>query len=228
MNIPALWYVAPGLVVLLGVLMLLTGLGHGLRGQPFRGMSNILSGAILAVVGAVIGLGGANLLTYARLTYERPVADVSVTALDAADKRYTVTVRPLDGTARTVTCTLQGDEWLLSARVQSWKPWLSLVGFNATYTLDQIANKYADAAEADGKTITACAIPAPAASINSLLPDPWLTKLISYMQVQDRRFGSANYMPLADGATYLVVMTQSGLNAEPVNDAARAANAAHP
>jgi hypothetical protein len=228
MNIPAIWYVAPALIVVLGILMLLTGLGHSLRGQPARGVSNMLSGAILAVVGAVIGFGGANLLTYARLTYERPVADVTVRALDPADKRYTVTVRPLDGTARTVTCTLQGDEWLLSARVQSWKPWLSLIGFDATYTLDQIANKYAAAADANGKAITACAIPAPAAVINSVLPDPWLTRLISYMQIEDRRFGSANYMPLADGAVYLVVMTQTGLNAEPVNDAARAANAAHP
>jgi hypothetical protein len=30
-------------------------------------------------------------------------------------------------------------------------------------------------------------------------------------------------MPLADGAVYKVIMTQSGLNAEPVNDAARKA-----
>ncbi len=35
-------------------------------------------------------------------------------------------------------------------------------------------------------------------------------------------------MPLADGAQYRVVMTQSGLNAEPVNDAAKAANSARP
>ena len=43
------------------------------------------------------------------------------------------------------------------------------------------------------------------------------------IQVEDRRFGSANYMPLADGATYNVVMTQSGLNSEPANDTARKA-----
>jgi hypothetical protein len=44
------------------------------------------------------------------------------------------------------------------------------------------------------------------------------------VQVEDRRFGSANYMPLADGATYNVVMTQSGLNSEPANETARKAN----
>jgi len=35
-------------------------------------------------------------------------------------------------------------------------------------------------------------------------------------------------MPLADGAVYRVVITQSGLNAEPENDAAKAANNARP
>ena len=74
----------------------------------------------------------------------------------------------------------------------------------------------------------ACAIPAPAPEINRYIPDPWLAKLMSYLQVEERRFGSANYMPLADGAVYLVVMTQTGLNAEPANEPARAANGARP
>jgi hypothetical protein len=42
--------------------------------------------------------------------------------------------------------------------------------------------------------------------------------------VEDRRFGSANYMPLADGAQYRIVITQYGFNAEPANAVAKAAN----
>jgi hypothetical protein len=49
---------------------------------------------------------------------------------------------------------------------------------------------------------------------------------MAHAQAEDRRFGSASYMPLAHGALYEVIMTQSGLNAQPANDAARAANAA--
>ncbi|MBU6298710.1 MAG: hypothetical protein KGJ79_11035 [Alphaproteobacteria bacterium] len=44
------------------------------------------------------------------------------------------------------------------------------------------------------------------------------------MLVQDRRFGSANFMPLADGAVYKVVITQFDFNAMPINDAAKKAN----
>jgi hypothetical protein len=45
--------------------------------------------------------------------------------------------------------------------------------------------------------------------------------LASISLAEDRRFGSANYMPLADGAAYRVVITQAGFNAEPANAAAR-------
>ena len=45
--------------------------------------------------------------------------------------------------------------------------------------------------------------------------------LMHSAQAEQRRFGSAIYMPLTDGAIYHVVMTQSGLNAEAVNPIAR-------
>ena len=52
--------------------------------------------------------------------------------------------------------------------------------------------------------------------------------LFGQSYTEQRHFGSAAYMPNADGAVYKVVMTQSGLNAEPVNAAANQANTAQP
>jgi hypothetical protein len=62
--------------------------------------------------------------------------------------------------------------------------------------------------------------------VNNVVPNSLLTWLIDQSYTEQRRFGSASYMPLADGAVYKVVMTQSGLNAEPVNEVARTANSA--
>jgi len=56
------------------------------------------------------------------------------------------------------------------------------------------------------------------------VPPQWVNWLTQQAYTVDRRFGDANYMPMADGAVYRVVITQSGFNAEPVNDAAKAAN----
>ncbi|HEX4077705.1 MAG TPA: hypothetical protein VHX61_02370 [Rhizomicrobium sp.] len=222
-----LW-VAPLLVAVCGLALLISGIGHLLRGHAVRGSGYLLPGALLAVVGFVAGLLGLNAQTYARLTHEGPVALVSVRSLDPASARYLVTVRRLDGSNRVQSCELQGDEWVLSGRVQKWKPWANLLGLDATYTLEQMSNMYFSAARANGKPITACDIADVAPRIDQYVPQAWLAWLAARSFVVDRRFGSANYMPLANGAVYRVVITQSGFNAEPVNQPARAANDARP
>jgi hypothetical protein len=107
--------------------------------------------------------------------------------------------------------------------VQKWKPWANLLGLDATYTLDQIVNKYFTAARGNGKTITACDLSAPPPNADNYVPSRWVKWLEAHAFTRDRRFGDANFMPLADGAVYRLVITQSGFNAEPANDVARAA-----
>ena len=223
-----IFWVAPLLVTVCGLALLTSGIGHLVRGRAVRGSGHLLFGSLLAVIGFVVGLLGLNAQTYARLTHEAPVALVSVRNLDPAAARYLVTIRRLDGSNRVQTCELQGDEWVLAGRVQKWKPWANLLGLDATYTLEQLSNMYFTAARGNGKTITACDIADVAPRIDDYLPHGWLVWLAARAFTVDRHFGSANYMPLADGAAYRVVITQSGFNAEPVNQAARAANAARP
>ena len=68
--------------------------------------------------------------------------------------------------------------------------------------------------------ITSCDLKGPPPAVNSWVPKSWVFWIVSHAYVEDRHFGSGAYMPLADGAVYKVIMTQSGLNAEPANDAA--------
>jgi hypothetical protein len=223
-----IYWVAPLLVAVSGLALLTSGIRHLLHGRPIRASGPLVFGALLAIIGFVVGLLGLNAQTYARLTHEGPVAQVSVRSLDPASARYLVTIRRLDGTNRVQTCELQGDEWVLSGRVQKWKPWANLLGLDATYTLEQLSNMYFSAARANGKPITACDIADVAPRIDQYVPQAWFAWLAAKAFTVDRRFGSANYMPLADAAVYRVVITQSGFNAEPVNQAARAANEARP
>ena len=223
-----IWFVVPLVVAGLGFLVFLAGASHLLHGRAARAGLGLGGGGLITIVGLAAGLFGLNLQSYSRLTYEAPVAEVSVHTQNSAEKLYTVAVHRLDGTNRTTTCTLQGDEWLLSGRVQKWKAWANELGLNATYTLDQLSNKYFSARQANGRLITACDIVGPPPKINQYLPDSWVKWLIGHALVQDREFGSANYMPLADGAVYKVVITQTGFNAEPVNNAASRANDARP
>ena len=219
-----IWWAVPLVVGLFGAILVLSGLGHLVRGRPGKSSARLLPGIPLAIVGMAASLLGFNAQTFSRLTYESAVADVSVREIDPSRSTYAVTVKRLDGSGRSETCTIQGDEWLLSGRVQKWKPWANVLGLNATYSLDQISNMYFDAARGNGKTITSCDIGGPRPNVAQYVP-PWMMQwLIDHAYAEDRRFGSANYMPLADGAVYRVVITQSGFNAEPSNDIARRAN----
>jgi hypothetical protein len=165
------------------------------------------------------GLLVLNTQTYARLTAERPVADITVAALHPALQTYRVTVRRLDETRIVTTCDIQGDEWVMSAAVQKWRPWANILGLDSTYTLDQLANKYFSAARGNGRRITVC-------DLGGQVPRfaPGLAQwLVDKARAGQRRFGSAVYMPLTDGAIYRVIMTQGGLNAQAVNPIASSA-----
>lgn len=219
-----IWFVVPLIVAGLGFLFFLAGAGHLLHGRAARAGLGLGGGGAITIGGLAAGLLGLNLQSYSRLTYEAPVAEISIHTQNPVEKLYAVAVHRLDGTDRTTTCILQGDEWLLSGRVQKWQAWANELGLNATYTLDQISNMYYSAREASGKPIMACDINGPQPEVNQYLPESWVKWLMDHALVQDRHFGSANFMPLADGAVYKVVITQMGFNAEPVNDAATKAN----
>ncbi|MEY4708597.1 MAG: hypothetical protein RJB58_2320 [Pseudomonadota bacterium] len=217
------WVVAPLAVGVLAALLILRGLFHLARARFGTAGLQGIGGLVLGLGALCLGLVVLNTQTYARLSAERPVAEVTVAALHPAVQMYRVTVRRLDGTGITTECRIQGDEWLMSAAVQKWRPWVNILGLDSTYRLDQLANKYFSAARGNGRAITACDLTGPPAK--TFMPRGLSAWLMNSAQAEQRRFGSAIYMPLTDGAIYRVVMTQSGLNAEAVNPIAHAAMA---
>ncbi len=219
------WLAAPLAALASGVFIVFRGVRSMGRGRVVSGGRGVATGLTAMAAACIAALVALNMQSYSRLTWEKAVAEVRVEQTSAAQKLYDVTLVRADGGGET-HCLMQGDEWILGGRVQKWKPWANTIGMNATYDLDQMANKYVDAMEANGKPITACDVSRPPNPILAKAPDSFRAWLSSISLAEDRRFGSANYMPLADGATYRVVITQSGFNAEAANDAARAAMAA--
>jgi hypothetical protein len=221
-----IWLVAPLVAGVIGVFVFFMGAGHLFRGRPATAGGHMVVGTPLAVGGFALALLGFNTQTYARLTHEGPVAEVTVKAVNPTASRYQVTLHRLDGSNTVQTCELQGDDWVLSGRVQKWKSWANVLGLDATYSLDQLSNMYSSAARASGKAITSCDVAGPPPDVNKYVPPEWLTWLQSHAYTVDRKFGDANFMPMTDGAAYKVIITQSGFNAEPDNDVARKANEA--
>ena len=187
-----------------------------LRAWQLRSGAVYLFGAALV---AALGVGGAmlaaSLHTYARLTHEQEAARAVLRAL--GPQRYELLLVRTGEPAQRFE--LRGDEWQIDARVLKWRGLGNLLGFDTAYRFERLSGRYADN-EQERKA---------ARSVHALAPqgvvDFWqlLKKTHGTLPLADALYGSAAYVPMADGAQYVVSVSTTGLLIRPLNDAARKA-----
>jgi len=227
------WWIAPTALAVIGGLILIVGLASLFRGRLFGGLFGAAGGALMLVVALAVALLGQNIQTYGRLTYERPVATLTIRQLAPQYFEATVT-QPAEGEqpARTAVYPVNGDEWRMEAQVLKWKPWANVVGLDSQYRLDRLSGRYQNIDQERSGARSVHALSGGEVATGPLAALPWslsvwdtARKYRRYVDAVDTLYGSAAYMPMADGATYEVWITQSGLIARPTNEAARAASA---
>jgi hypothetical protein len=185
------------------------------RVQLVRGTMFFLTGALVLIVAGGMALVALNLHTYARLTHEQDAARVSMRQL--GERHYTVSVQPKDAPARRYE--LRGDEWQIDARVLKWRGIGNLLGFDTIYRLERLSGRYGDITQERNAPRT----------VYALAHDPgldfWtvLRRYHDYLPLVDALYGSAAYVPMAEGAEYAVSVSASGLVVRPGNEAARKA-----
>jgi hypothetical protein len=180
-----------------------------------RGALYLLTGGIVLLLVAAAGLVTANLFTYARLTHEQEAARVTTRQLD--ERQFAVSVRPTNGPERHYN--LRGDEWQIDARVLKWRAAGNLLGFDTVYRLERLSGRYGDIASERMAPRTVYELAEDAGL------DFWtLTRRYQqYVPLVDALYGSAAYVPMAEGAQYVVSVSTSGLVVRPANEAARKA-----
>ena len=87
-----------------------------------------------------LALVGASLLSYERLTFERPALRASFAR--AADGQFNATLTYPSGEVRGYV--LRGDEWQIDARVLKWRGAANMLGFDTIYRLERIGGRYTD------------------------------------------------------------------------------------
>jgi hypothetical protein len=204
-------------VALLGVLIafpfFLASIRRLRRLKLVRGTLYFLVGGILLLVTAAAGLVAANLFTYARLTHEQEAA--RVTTRQIAERQFAVSVQTPDRPPRHYD--LRGDEWQIDARVLKWRALGTLLGFDTVYRLERLSGRYGDIALERSAPRTA----------HDLTPESGMDfwtfarRYHDYVPLADALYGSAAYVPMAEGAEYVVTVSTSGLVVRPANDAAR-------
>jgi membrane protein implicated in regulation of membrane protease activity len=213
----------PGLLIagiaLIGVLVSLPFFIAAVRRlrrlKVVRGTLYLLFASVLLLIVTAAGLVTANLYTYARLTHEQEAARVTTRQLD--ERRFAVTVQARGRPPRHYR--VQGDEWQIDARVLKWRAVGNLLGFDTVYRLERLSGRYGDVQSERSAPRT----------VHELAQDPGIDfwrlarRYHEYLPLADALYGSATYVPMAEGAEYVVTVSTSGLVVRPANDAARKA-----
>lgn len=170
-------------------------------------------GSAIAGFSVLAGLGGLNLYTYHRFTDEASVATLKFDALGG--RAYRVTIDPEGQPARQLM--LEGDEWQLDVRMIKWKDWLTFLGESPLYQLDRLSGRYVSIADArsEGQTLHSLS--------DSKGIDVWAfaRQAGAWLPGVDASYGSSVYLPMADGLTYKVTISRTGLLARQQEDGKR-------
>ncbi len=217
------WWIIPTFLGFVGLVTLVAGAGAFFVGRPFSGLLRMIGGAGAGAAAAFVALAGMNVQSYARLTYERPVA--TLTLEQVGPQHFNATLDLPEGVEPPAEAPpvyeIYGDEWRVEARVLKWRPWANILGLDSQYQLDRLSGRYISTEqELNGRR-----------SVYDLRPasrlDLWAVareqEILS--GAVDTLYGSGAAMPMADGARYEVWITQSGLIARAVNPQAEQASA---
>jgi hypothetical protein len=201
------------LFALVGILCLFAAVRRIRRRRVLGGVLIGATALVLILLSAVASLIAGSLLTYQRLSFEQPAGELQLTR--TGDREFNALLTYPSG-AR-ANFGLRGDEWQIDARVLKWHAFANLVGFDSVYRLERIGGRYTRVEDERSQPRSVYSLNPPQ------LIDPWdlLHRYHSWVPWMDALYGSATFLPMADGALYEIKVSQSGLVARPLNQAAR-------
>ncbi len=202
-------------VTLVAVAFVFTAFRHLFKGRMLRASGSFLGGIAFAAVGAAGAILLSSLYSYGRLTSEVVIASIEFS--QEAPNEFTARLM-IDGRLDQFFA-MQGDEWQMDARIVTWKSPATILGLDPIYRLERISGRYSDVVRERMEPRTVHSLTEDRAlDIWELAQEyPAMTPGI------DAYYGTATYVPMADGARFEVSLSRDALIARPVNDAARAA-----
>src|ERR1700720_1459966 len=200
---------------LVGILLLFAAVRRLRRRRVLGGVLHGATALVLILLSVCAALIAANLRTYQRLSFEQPAGELQFTR--TGEREFNAVLTYPSG--ERASFALRGDEWQVDARVLKWHAFANLVGFDTAYRLERISGRYSHAEDERTEPRTVYDLHAPGRV------DPWelIHRYRSWIPWMDALYGSATFLPMADGALYEIKVSQSGLVARPLNQAAREA-----
>ncbi len=202
--------------VIVGIALLLLSLRLLLRRAMIGSVVRALVGLVLLLGSVFCFLGALDLLTYRQLLQEESVVTLQFEKLKAQAYRVIL----VDSRGHQYRYHLKGDQWQLDARLIRWHPSLANVGFGSLYRLERISGRYSNFRQEMSAERTVHQLEASPYAVDTWV---WLKQLPWLREWVDAQYGSAMFMPMADGAIFEVKLGFAGLVARPVNSAGKQA-----
>ena len=188
---------------------------HIRRRRLVRATGSLAGGLVATVLGGASILLAFSYYGYGRLVDEQVVGKIEFS--QSAPGEFTARLM-IDGKPDRLLA-LRGDEWQIDARVVLWKPPVTLLGLDPIYQLDRLSGRYSDIDDEMKEQRTVYAL------TEELTLDVWRVarQFPRLVPGVDAYYGTATYVPMADGARFEVTLSRDALIARPVNEAARKA-----
>lgn len=205
-----------GLALTLALWAVFAAIARARRGEPLKAFARLLYAGVLGLFVVALAAIAVNLRTYQRLTYEQAAA--TLTFRQVGERYYALELQTSDGGFRALD--VRGDEWQLDVRVLKWTGIGVVLGLDTRWRFERLTGRYRDVAlERDALR-----------TVHDLAPPPAGLDLWAFVQQHsgwlpfvDATYGSATYLPLADGARYTVTVSSTGILARAANEPARRA-----
>jgi hypothetical protein len=187
-----------------------------LKGRWFLGWLRGMCGIAIVSLSVLLVLSALDFYSYKQLSKEQSVGSISFAKLD--NQHYQVSL--VDSNGLEQVYEVSGDLWQLDARIIKWNQALAAMGLPPGYRLDRLSGRYLSLEKEQSASRTVYQL-----SRNKNIVDvwAWLHKHGRASHIVDTSYGSATYLPMADGALFSVSLSGSGLLGRPLNDRAKAA-----
>lgn len=200
---------------LIALLFLVRTVRCARRGRLLRAGGSSLSCVLAAAIAAA-----AIVLTFAYYSYDRLTAEQVVSSIEfraAGPDLFEARLMTPGRTDRLFE--LRGDEWQIDARLINWKPPVTILGLDPIYRLERLSGRYSaiDREQREARTVHALSERQPV--------DLWqlARRFPVLLPGVDAYYGTATYVPMADGARYHISLSRDALIARPANARAETA-----
>lgn len=187
-----------------------------LRDSWILGWLRGMFGLALLLLAITFGLIAFDIFRYKQIMSEQVIATIDFKKIE--NQHYEAVLVDSRGTEQRFM--LHGDQWQLDARIVKLKGYLSTFGLRPGYRMERIGGRYYDLEQEHTAKRSVYALNE---SLYGVDVWKWINKYPQWMPIVDAVYGSATYLPMADGALYEVSLSHTGLLARPLNASAEEA-----